>query len=153
MDINKIEGVAKMLMEMQGHHAPQVILDLGTTVEFDLIIIKRPQDKQTTIELLRQKVERQNIKEYVLIIEGYKHVIDKETKKKIQTDDCIQISKFRKDMENETITLIFEKKDNKIIWKERIHEKPFTGYTRWNVYIEDVVDEVVKQRLGDDFEL
>jgi len=152
MDLKIIEATAKRVVEFQGSHAPQIMYEVNGTIEFDLIVLKSNEDKDKVIEMLRHKIQTLNIEEYVMVMEAYKHIYDKDTKEKIKTVDCIQIMKFRKDMKNESINMPFEKKGKKIIWGKSEYDYS-EMFTRWNVYVENVLDEVVKQRMGDDFQL
>jgi len=153
MNLKLIESTAKEALEKQGYHAPMVIA-MKPDKSIDMIILHFSTDKEKEMQLnmMRTKINKENIIKYWTIMEGW---VGSDPFIRPSFDfkrrEAIIILEFdKKTMITKLVMLPFERKDDKIIWKERFYdddmEKNSNHFTSmWNFYKEDVSEEVLKK--------
>lgn len=153
MNLKLIESTAKESLEKQGHHAPMIIA-MKPDKCIDMIILHFSTDKEKDMQLnmMRKKINKENIIKYWAIMEGW---VGSDPfirpSRDFERREAIIILEFdKKTMITKFVMLPFERKDDKIIWKERFYEddmeKNANHFTSmWNFYKEDVSEEVLKK--------
>jgi len=139
---------AKDTLITTGKHIPQFIgySDKGLIV--GVIMFGNDEEKEMTIDFIREKVSSNNIKKYWVIMEAWKSNIKPGEKifrcasRDIDRNECLLVSEFNSDMKNIVVCIPFKRVDGKIVFeKEQITKD---SYTMWNVYLEK---EGIQERM------
>ena len=156
-DLDFVEKQAKMVIERDGKHYPLAILSSKDSIFICPMMLGDYKDKQVTQDVLRDFVHKMNIREYWIIIESWisSNVYVDRAKDDINRKEALTISWFSADkcISGKLISNIFERKNKKIVWKERIVlDSGFS--TPWNFYLEDMSDAeyndaIKKSRIAD----
>ena len=156
-NLDFIEKQAKIIMERDGNHQPLAILAGKDSIFMYPMMLGDYKDKQAMRDILRDFVQKMNIREYWMIIESWvsSNVYVDRPKDDINRKEALTISWFSADecIGGKLISNLFEKKNKKIVWKERIVlDSGFS--TSWNFYLEDMSekeynDAIKKSRIAD----
>jgi hypothetical protein len=150
MNIDWIEQAAKEVLSATGHHTPQImIVNEDDQIEMNLIPTMDDDMKEKMMFLFRKMIHQRGIKEYFLVLEGWKSSVKKgeELPKMRPRDDpnkteCLIISYYRSDLLGKTIMLDFTKEKERIVFGERTEiTNKDNVFDRWNFYIEDASAE------------
>lgn len=148
MDIKIVEKTAKKVLRQTKHHAPQLIL-INDKNEVTLLIPEYSDDKEKEEMLywLRIYIAKKNIIKYFFVTEGYMSKnINIRPKNDPKAKKTLIILEFRKDGTGQSIIYEFHKENNQIIFGEKSTGKDFVvQHSRWNFYLEDVMDEVIRK--------
>lgn len=148
MNLSDVENTAKDVMEKNGQHHPMIItVNPNKEIEMGILCFNNDKEKKAQLDFLRKKIIKDKIIKYWIIMEGWiNNNIFIRPKYDENKKEAIIIIEFTKDMTMKMINLIFEKQENKIIWKDRIViENDENFVSTWNFYKEDVTDEIFEQ--------
>jgi hypothetical protein len=157
MDINQIEQIAKDVLVSSGKHSLQLIVERMTVakVEVNLFILSYDDEqKEKMLKSLRLLINNGSVNRYFMVTEAW---MSKDLytvpSKASDREEVLVICEFNRDSEkNKTLFNKFTRVDNKIVFTERklLEGKEFNGYSRFNFFVEDVMDEVMlKARIDE----
>jgi len=131
-----------------------MIIAMKPDKSIDMIILNfsTDEEKEMQLNIMRKKINEENIIKYWAIMEGWvgsnPFILPS---RDFERKEAIIILEFdKKTMMTKLVMIPFEKKDNKIIWKERSYEDDMEDNTchfssMWNFYKEDVSEEMLKK--------
>ena len=159
MNITEIETIAKDVLVSSGRHSLQLILERMTAskVEIDLFVLNYgDEQKEKMLESLRLLINNGSVRRYFMVTEAWMSKdISTVPSKADDREEVLVICEFNRDSNyNKTLFNKFIRIDGKIVFTERnlIEGKEFQGYSRFNFFVEDVMDEVMtKTRIEESF--
>jgi len=146
--IYKLEEIGKLVTETTGSHSPQVVV-VEKTGKLAIIVMpfKNDSDKEKGLMVLRKTVQAKHIDRYFVIMEAWigKNIQirprdDKERK------EALCVTEYTRSLTFRSIINFFHKEEGKVIWdkREEYDNKDRHTTSRWNVYLEDAMDENVE---------
>jgi len=157
--LNELKELAKKILVEQGQHLPQAFISRKDGSMAIVALCIEDSNKDAMRKLLIKIVRESEAASYFLVMEAYMSSAGKgmpyiPPSKSVERKDCLIISKYSKDMRNDTIVVPFHKdKGNKIIFEEEI--KVGESVSTWNAYLEEEgIQERMEldvKRINDDF--
>lgn len=145
-----IEQAAKEVLTETGHHAAQImIVNENDNLEIGLIPSIDDEMKEKIMFIFREIIQIRKIKEYYLVLEGWKSEVKKgEEMPKVRPSqdpnkkECLVISQYKSDLTTNTIMIDFKKEKGQIVFGERTQiTNKDNMFDRWNFYLEDASEE------------
>ena len=147
-----VEKTAKEVMEKQGKHMPQLILETrGGTLEFMLLNI-HDEVKHRVLEGLRKKVQIEKIPRYFVIMEAWINlnpfILPRNDPNR---REAILITEYKEDLTGKSVFLPFHREEDKIVWEKR-QDSDVVAPSPWNFYLEDVLEETIEKYKMDNID-
>lgn len=155
MEIKEVEQMAKDVLIKIKKHPQQMIIEKPDG-KVDMVLLSFDnKDKDKMLDELRETIANSNIQKYFFITEAWKSEdIHSCPSKADDKEEILVISEFRRDMKNKVVFLDFKRVKGEIVFTDRKEiesgKSQSESYSRYNFFVEDVLDEVVMKAQVDE---
>lgn len=147
VDIELIERKAKEIVEKGKEHVPMVFLESEGEIDIKVIPFKNDKEKEIILNILRDYVQKKNIKRYWVVMESWLgNNPEIRPRRDINRREALTILEFNSDFERKALILKFTRdKNGNVSWEERNVIEGDKIVSRWDFYREDVVEERMEE--------